>query len=178
MKKNYQKIHIYLSIFFLPFALLYAVTGILYLTHYSGGKDLSTYKVDFEKQLTKEELADFGLKFLHEKNIKFRNMDVSFAKNRIQIGLMANYARISQSDGKIKIDVYKGNIIRYLMSLHFGQGKWYFDVLGIAFGAALAIFYLTGILMVKHHSKHKKPLWISFFLGLGVVIVVGYLNGA
>lgn len=49
----------------------------------------------------------------------------------------------------MSINVYhirRKGIISYLIALHFGTGKWYFDALAITFGVCLALFYLSGLL--------------------------------
>lgn len=177
IKKSPQKIHIYLSVFFFPLALLYALTGVLFLVGIYGEVGLKTYEVYMTKKLTQGELIDFTLDFMHKNKIEFPNMNIKTSHGRLQIGIMADFARINQSDGKIRIDVYQGDLLRYLMMLHFGAGRWYFDVLGVAFGSALAVFYFTGVWMVRNHSRRKTGLWFSFCLGLLVTVLAGYFSG-
>lgn len=152
----------------MPLALLYALTGVLFLVGIYGDIGLKNYEEPMSKELTQGELVDFALDFMQKNKIKFHNTNVRISRGRVIIGIMANYAIITQSDNKIKIEVYEGDFLRYLMMLHFGAGRWYFDVLGVAFGV---------ILMVKNHSRRKTGLWISFCLGLFVTILVGYFNG-
>lgn len=161
----------------MPLALLYALTGSLYLAGIYGDVGLKTYEEPMSKELTQGELVDFALDFMQKNKIKFRNTNVRISHGRLVIGIMANYAIITQTNEKIKIEVYEGDFLRYLMMLHFGAGRWYFDVLGVAFGIVLMVFYFTGVWMVKNHSRRKTGLWISFCLGLFVIILVGYCNG-
>ncbi|PAF51269.1 hypothetical protein [Helicobacter sp. 13S00477-4] len=177
MKKFLLKIHIYMSLFFVPLAIIYALTGIFYLFAYYGKDGRKSYDIPSEKRLSSQELADFTLKFLKQNNIVFRNMDVSFSRGGVQIGIMADFARAIQNANMVKIDVYRGDIVRYLMLLHFARGKWYFDALGVAFGVALFVFYLSGIFMSKHSSSKKRGLWVSFSIGLIFTVMVAYFNG-
>ena len=47
MTKQFRNIHIYLSLFFLPIALMYAITGILYISGFNqdSGASKQTYKI-------------------------------------------------------------------------------------------------------------------------------------
>ncbi|PAF52790.1 hypothetical protein [Helicobacter sp. 13S00477-4] len=178
MKKKLHSIHLYSSLFFLPLAFIYALSGIFFLTGYYGNIKTQTYEIKHNPKeiLLTEELKDFLLDFLSSNQLKIPNDKTpkpTRDKKGIEIGVMSYIAQIKQEKDILIIKTFQRDFISNLLALHFAQGRWYFDVLGICFGIALGIFYLSGILMIRH-SKYKKPLWITFFLGLGVTSFIAY----
>lgn len=170
----------FVSIFFLPVALLYAFTGIIVLFEYQGNLFVENDNIQASKNLNIEELKRIALQYLEEKNIKLPSMDLSVIHNGggITIGTIVNkIAFLKGANNTINVyHMQRQGIISYLMALHFGEGKWYFDALAIAFGVCLALFYLSGLLIINF-SRHKKALIITFFLGCFISIIIGYLSG-
>ncbi|PAF42611.1 hypothetical protein [Helicobacter sp. 11S03491-1] len=179
MKKFSHTLHLFSSIFFLPLAFVYAFSGILFLVGYYGNIESKTYEIQHDALLDPEEMKDFLLHFLQTNHLKIphdKNLKPTRDKQGVQIGIMSYIAQIRQKENILTIKTLQRDPISNLLALHFAQGRWYFDVLGVAFGSALVIFYFTGILMIRR-SKHKKALWITFFAGLCITILTGYFSG-
>lgn len=72
MKKYFHKIHSYVSLFFLPAALLYALTGALYIfgIDEKSGSETATYRATAPKMLEKDEMGAFLLDFLRQNDLQ------------------------------------------------------------------------------------------------------------
>ncbi|PAF47516.1 hypothetical protein BKH46_03560 [Helicobacter sp. 12S02634-8] len=179
MKKFMRQFHMYATILFLPVALLYALTGILALFEYEGDLRIIPDQIKYSKKPDILESEMIALKYLEEKHLLFPNYSFQVIKNGngIAIGGLAHQVIFIFGNGAFNVfQIERKGVIAYLMALHFGQGKWYFDALGIAFGVCLGLFYLSGLLMI-HTTKHKTPLIFTFILGCLVSVVMGYLSG-
>ena len=69
MTKQFRNLHIYLSLFFLPVALMYALTGVLYISGFDqdSGATKNTYILNAE--IPKGGEIDAMLKYLEENNL-------------------------------------------------------------------------------------------------------------
>lgn len=92
--KFFRKFHIYLSLFFLPVALLYAVSGLAYI--FGANQDFMATKNSYKTNLVLQKGAEQEavLQFLKEQNIKIPS-DVGLKKDKKQGGLTMGTASYS-----------------------------------------------------------------------------------
>lgn len=179
MKKFFRYFHMYISIFFLPLALMYAFTGMVSLLEYEGDITLTTDMIPVSQQPNIAELKDIAKKYLSEKNLFFSNGFRSVHNNEgIVTGtLLDGMGFFANNPRAVAVfHVVRRGFIAYTLALHVGQGKWYFNVLAIAFSVALALFYLSGLLIIKF-SKYKTSLFITFAIGTLIISITGYISG-
>ena len=70
MTKQFRNIHIYLSLFFLPLALMYALTGTLYICGFDQDSGAIKHSYVLNQAFKQEETKDVMLQFLSDNNLK------------------------------------------------------------------------------------------------------------
>lgn len=177
MGKTFRKIHIYISLFFLPLALLYAVSGVLFLCGFNqdtGAKKKSFY---IDSPLLAEKIP-LQIKELLEKN----NLELpgSFKARQAKGGGVIfgspSYSVVAKQKGQgVSVEVVERSIIGLIMLLHKGKSKWYFDILAYGFALALIVLYVSG-LIIANLNKIKAKAWGTVGFGFLSVIVLGYMS--
>lgn len=177
MGKTFRLIHIYISLFFLPLALLYAVSGVLFLCGFnqdSGAEKKSFY---LDSPFVKEELSTKIKELLEKSNLRLpSNFEAKGAKGGGVMYGSASYSVVAKQKGSgTSIEVTQRSIIGLAMLLHKGKAKWYFDVLAYGFALALVALYISG-LIIANLNKIKGKAWASVGAGLLAMVILGYLS--
>jgi|GEM_PF-5898886 len=181
-RKNLQRIHGYLSIFFLPFALIYMVSGVLYLW-----ADLDTFEKEkitlygLEPEsprelreveaLLRSELDERGYKIPRE-GIYLSDDEADEFKWRSGRSYRVEYRPSSSTEGKAYIRIYESTLYGRLLNFHKGEGGAIFDFLGTAFACLLLVSYLSGLFLALKLDSMRRGTWVSMILGATVVVVV------
>ncbi|RDU66740.1 hypothetical protein CQA53_02935 [Helicobacter didelphidarum] len=175
-KQIWMKVHVYLSLFFLPVALLYALTGALYLfdIREEAGANITEFRVEsIEKGREKETI-------LHElvtRNIRIPdNTNIKNMRGNLSMGSIAYSITLMKDKEGYKIRVVNRSLYGILLLMHKGKGKFYFDIIAVGFALSLAIFYLSGLVMTSFCKKKRKNALITFCLGLVITIFMIYLS--
>lgn len=179
MGKLFRQIHIELSLFFLPLALLYATTGALYLSGFNQDSGAKIWKLTLP-QMQKEDLPKAVNDELLKNGLRqIENATLRKGKRNTLLMGGADYSVTlseDKSNGGWNMRVVKRGFWGNLIMLHKGKAKWYFDVLAYAFATSLIIFYFSGLMMTKFCQKRRgRALAVTGF-GFLVAIVVGYLS--
>lgn len=196
MNKIFLKAHMYIAIFFLPFALAFIVSGIGYvvgikelskvessiITSYdppmealamvAKEKNLGSYRFKGERRLYAKHYA-LSLKVMPKS--KTYNKALANGTNRATntdatsqgagATSQASTDKASQPPLVYKITLYKKTALAYLLEFH--KGKNLIAKIGVvAFGIALAMMLLSGILMLR--AKQLKKLALP--LGAGTLV--------
>lgn len=177
------KYHAYISCFFLPFALLIALTGILYLFDIKGGPSekfeyLLSEEIDFP--LEKKEAKAFIENYLTEK------------QNGLHLPLPSNYWEDhaiqgwwdfhggvmldAHDDNQLKIQVETNNLMRKLLYIHKGIAGDIFVIFGILFGISLLFSLLSGTIVALVMPKLKKNAVIFMLAGALSVLVTFFAS--
>ena len=179
MIKFYRNLHIYLSLFFLPLAFMYALTGVSYIFGYD--KDthakINHYPIDFSIQKGEEKEAI--LSFLKENNLPLPSKRVEYTKKgEVELGGILYTAKLhTKGNGAQEIVTKKRSFLGVLIMLHKTKGLWYFDVLTVGFGITLILLYISGLMMTLFHSKSKRvSQYVTILLGIVVSVLVGYVS--
>ncbi|EAI5560933.1 hypothetical protein B1916_06135 [Campylobacter lari] len=183
MNKNklFRQIHIYISLFFLPLAFLYAVTGFAYIAGFDGesGAKIQTQKVQAIIQEGAE--AEFLIDFLKKNNLKLpSSLEPKLNKkgNGIELGAI-NYtvSIIKIDENNYEIITKERSLLGNMILLHKDKGMWYFSVLGLAFALAMIILYISGLLITIIAIRKDRGKQIAV-LGVGFVItlIIAYLS--
>lgn len=177
MGKNFRLLHIYISLFFLPLALLYAVSGVLFLCGFNqdSGADKKTFYLNtpFVPQKIPAQVKEL----LEQNNLKLPS---SFEPKKAKWGGVMfgtpNYSVVArQKDKGVSVEVTQRSVIGLVMLLHKGKAKWYFDILAYGFALALAMLYISG-LIIANLNKIKTKAYLSVIAGFLAVIVLGCLS--
>ncbi|HEG0613961.1 TPA: hypothetical protein SB591_000349 [Campylobacter coli] len=172
--KLFRQIHIYVSLFFLPCAVLFALTGIVYIfgADQDTGLKVENYKLVKNIEVGKEK--DALIQYLQENNLKIpSNTEVIKGKDKgVTIGgahYSANIALVAQNEYAITLKTR--SLLGDMIMLHKDKGAWYFSVLSIGFGIALFLLYISGLIITLFASKKDRQKQLAT-LGAGVVITI------
>lgn len=177
-KKTWMKVHTYLSLFFLPLAFIYAITGVGYIFDLRQDAGARVFELPLDSAPAQGTEQAVLLELLKTHNLRVPpNTEVKFIKGNPSIGNVAYSATISKGkDGKPTFRVVERSWYGVLLLMHKSSGSKFelgslklsvFDFLAIGFGASLLLFYLSGLIAT---SFCKRDRLASFsVLGLGVV---------
>lgn len=177
--KLFRQIHIYISLFFLPLALLFSITGIAYIlgaNQDTGIKEQTyTVKAKVEEGLEK----DFILNFLKEKNLKLpsdeilKTKDGSFALGGVHYSVSLKKI----NDEELSITTSTRSFLGDMIMLHKDKAKWYFSILSIGFGLTLLMLYFSGLMITLIAiKKDRKPQILTVVLGFLVTMILAYMS--
>ncbi len=186
--KLFRQIHIYVSLFFLPCALLFAITGIVYIFGFNQdvGMKVESYKLvkNIDAGKEREALIDF----LIENNLKVpSNTDIIKTKkgkgkggneNGITIGGLHYSASITPiSSNEYNITLQTRSLLGDMILLHKDKGAWYFSVLSVGFGITLFLLYISGLMITLFaNKKDRKKQFMVLGIGFIVTILLAYLS--
>lgn len=177
MGKLFRQIHIELSLFFLPLALLYAITGALYLSGFNQDSGAKIWKYSLPQvqkedlpRVVNDELLKNGLEPIKDPELR------KGKRNSLLLGGAAYSVSLTEEKGGWNMKVIKRGFWGNLIMLHKGKAKWYFDVLAYAFATSLIIFYFSGLMMTKFCQKRRKRALLVTGLGFAIATLVGYLS--
>lgn len=181
MKKYFHKIHIYLSVFFLPVALLYAITGALYIFDIKGESlaEKQTYSVHLGESLASGQMGEFLVNYLKNNNITLpSNLAPREAKGGgVEVGGIRYSASIkARGENLYEITTLKRSIYECLVLLHKSKGGFYFDILAIGFAITLVVLYFSGFIITSFCKKNRKESIIVFAIGAGVTTLFAALS--
>ena len=178
--KFFLQFHIYLSLFFLPVALLYAVSGLAYI--FGANQDFMATKNSYKTNLVLQKGAEQEavLQFLKEQNIKIPN-DVNLKKDKKQGGLTmgtASYSiNVKQAKDELVVTTTKRSFLGNIIMLHKDKTGWYFRILSISFGFSLMLFYLSGLMITFFaNKKERKAQLLVIAAGILTSVVLGYIS--
>lgn len=180
MTKQFRNIHIYLSLFFLPVALMYALTGILYISGFDqdSGATKNTYTLNAE--IPKGGEAEAMLNYLQNNNIPLPSKTEPKVNKSgaLSVGGAHYSVSIAKSGENVwTITTLKRSFIGDLIMLHKAKAKWYFNILAIGFGITLVLLYLSGLMITLFNSKKNRGIqYGTIMAGIVVSVVLGVLS--
>lgn len=178
--KIFRQIHIYLSLFFLPCALIFAISGITYILGFNQniGLKVQTYKLNQYIQKGKEREA--LIEYLIENKLKLpSNIEPIKSKNKgITIGTVhysANIAPINENEYLITLNTR--SLLGDMIMLHKDKGLWYFSILSLGFGVTLFLLYISGLIITFFANKkdRKRQLFV-LSLGFLITFILAYMS--
>lgn len=179
--KLFRYIHIYVSLFFLPCALLYALTGMCYIFGIDQELGAKTQKFSIQGELVKGNEGEFIINALREKGIKVPE-NTAVRENKRGGGVMiggVHYSIIAKAgeNGVVEMEAKTRSLLGDLIMLHKDKGGWYFSVLAVGFGLSLVLLYISGLMITLFASKKdRKPQLIVLCVGILACVILGYLS--
>lgn len=186
-KKNWMQIHTYLSLFFLPAAFIYVLTGALYIFEIRQNSGAKIYEFKLDSTPKKGEETKVMLDTLIDNNLKLpKDTTLKIVKGSPMIGNIKYSASLkSNKDGSTSVYVVDRGIYGILLMMHKSGGKKYdifgfklnfFDLIAITFSISMMIFYLSGLIVTSFCKKNRKTAFIYFGAGLVVTILAIYFS--
>ncbi|MFH5364279.1 hypothetical protein [Campylobacter jejuni] len=175
--KLFRQVHIYLSLFFLPCALLFALTGIAYIF---GINQLKVEQYQLSKVIESGKEREALIEYLKTNGLKVpSNTNIIKSKDKgITIGGTHYSANITQnSTNEYNITLKTRSLLGDMIMLHKDKGAWYFSVLSVGFGITLFMLYISGLMITLFANKKDRSKQFAV-LGVGVVVtlLLAYLS--
>lgn len=179
---SWVKIHGYISMFFLPLALLYAITGSFVIFGNWGELKKEKHSIPFDQELFKDVDAQKSavVKFLQDSGEnKLPVGDPKLIRGDFYWGqpssLNVSLSKGSEA-GKATLQVRKPNLLFSLIILHKAKGGRLFDYFGFSFALAMIFMYLSGIAIFWKIKSKRAALSLTLLAGTVLTIVVTYLS--
>lgn len=170
-----RKFHIYASVFFLPMAVIFVITGITYIFGFNQNIGASKQKWVLDKVVPKENQLDFLIGFMKENNIVFPDdIDARAYRGALLIGTAKYDITLEVKEKKTTIETTKRTLLGTMIMLHKSKGKWYFNALSVVFGIFLILLYMSGLIMA--YKNTFKKVGLSFIAGLITTIFLAYIS--
>lgn len=181
MTKQFRNIHIYLSLFFLPLALMYALSGVLYICGINQDFGATKQTYTLEQEIEKGQEAQALVEYLKSNHLSITtNLEpkVNRKSGALEVGSVHYAASIKQNpDSSWTITTIERSLIGDMIMLHKSKAKWYFDVLAIGFGLTLILLYISGLMITLFNiKKNRKSQIVTILVGVVVSLVVGALS--
>ncbi|EAI3983618.1 hypothetical protein YO64_06860 [Campylobacter jejuni] len=178
--KLFRQVHIYLSLFFLPCALLFALTGIAYIFGIDQDVGLKVEQYQLSKVIESGKEREALIEFLKTNGLKIpSNTNIIKSKDKgITIGGTHYSANITQnSTNEYNITLKTRSLLGDMIMLHKDKGAWYFSVLSVGFGITLFMLYISGLMITLFANKKDRSKQFAV-LGVGVVVtlLLAYLS--
>ena len=174
----FKQIHIYASMFFLPMALLFAITGPFYILGYNQdyGMQKERYEILHNKPI--ENLEGFIVEFLKEKELRLPK-DTTITQNSKYGTIMGSakyFISIEQMPKKLILQTNTRSFYGNLVMLHKGKAGALFQAFNIIFALALFLFYFSGLVMTSWCKQIRKGVAISLILGISITLTLAYIS--
>lgn len=183
MNKNkfFRYFHIYVSLFFLPVTLLYAVSGVSYI--FGLKEDTGASKITYTAsgiQLPTGDEKGVLLGILKAQGIKIpadTTLRNDKKKGGVSMGGIHYSVNAKQNGEDLLITATTRSLLGDIILLHKDKGGWYFSILAVGFGVSLVLLYLSGLMITLFASKKDRKSQLAV-LALGVLacVVLGYMS--
>ncbi len=157
-KKYWMQLHTYLSLFFLPAAIIYAITGALYIFNIKENALANIYTYQIDSMPKQGEEAQTIIAMLQKYNHAIpSNTEVRISSGNVFMGNIKYRAEIiKESDDTCIFRVTNRSLYGVLLLMHKSKGKYYFDIIAISFTISLMLFYLSGLIVTSFAKKNRK----------------------
>ncbi len=164
-------IHGYIAVFFLPFALLYAITGGLYILGESGGDTRSTVSITTSTppssageaiSLMQAELSSRGWR-VPTATDPYRELQGGYYWGHFSETL--RFAP-SKTEGQWDIIHQQNSWYRQLVEIHKDHAGLYFSIMGFGFAIGMFVLILSGAFMMFQSKVHRKMATILVVVGI------------
>ena len=176
-KKFWMRIHLYVSMFFIPMALIYAITGgleIMFTFH--GYSHEEVIEISLNEPLS-DDLSD--LESWVAKQLNERQLPVPHGHGEMQRGQFIwgrptgiNVAlRRNRTENTVRIRHEVPDFYNRLANLHEGRGGQAFNIMAMSFSVAMILIYISGILICWKSVKLRRLVLASLSIGLVVTAI-------
>lgn len=186
-RKFWMQMHLYLSLFFLPAALIYAITGVLYIFEIRQNSGATIIDIPLDSMPQKGQEEEFIITILKNKNLQIpKDTQLHMMKGNLTMGNIKYSVSLSKDkEGKPMLRTIDRGLYGILMLMHKSTGSKheiagfklsYFDFIAIGFGFSMLLFYLSG-LIVTSFCKGKRKIAFGV-LGGGFVLTALAVYGS
>lgn len=175
-KQTWMKVHLYLSLFFLPAALIYAITGSFYLFGIREEANATIHEIKIDS-LPKGDEQSVILRILKENNLKIpKDTTLRTIRGNPSMGSIRYSVMVMKTRDGYVLRAVERSLYGILLLMHKGKGGVYFDIIAVGFSASLILFYVSGLIITSFCNKKRKPALLAFLLGFIITGVMIFLS--
>lgn len=186
-RKFWMQIHLYLSLFFLPVAVIYAITGVLYIFEVRQNSGATIIDIPLDSMPSKGEEQRFILQTLESHQLKIpKDTQLKVMKGTPFIGNIQYSATLNKDkDGKPVLRTIDRGLYGILMLMHKSAGTKYnmggfkfsaFDCIAIGFGISMLLFYLSGLIVTSFCKGKRKGAFLTLCAGTILTILAVWMS--
>lgn len=186
-RKLWMQIHLYLSLFFLPMAFIYALTGALYLFDLREEVGAKVYEIKLDSMPEKGQEKAFIIQALEANQLPVpKNTDVRIQKGNLVMGSLTYSVSLSSNkQGEPQLRAVDRSLYGILLLMHKAKGSKYeigsfklglFDFIAIGFAFSLIIFYFSGLVITSFCKKNRTNALGVFIGGFLITSLAIYLS--
>lgn len=177
-KKNWMKIHTYLSLFFMPMCLIYVLTGVGYIFKLKDDAGAKIHTIALESPLQEGREKEMIIDILKANNLKVpQNTNLEVVKGNLSMGNIKYVVSIQKDkSGQLVLKTMERSLYGVFVLMHKAKGGAIFNALAICFATSLLIFYLSGLIVTTFCKRNRKVAGIAFSSGLIICGIAIYLS--
>ncbi|TLD80771.1 hypothetical protein LS68_004610 [Helicobacter sp. MIT 05-5293] len=186
-RKLWMQIHLYLSLFFLPAAFIYALTGALYLFDLREEAGAKVHEIKLDSMPEKGQEKEFIIQTLEANQLPVpKNTDVRMHRGNPAMGGLTYSVSLSlNKQGEPQLRAVDRSLYGILLLMHKAKGSKYeigsfklglFDFIAIGFALSLMIFYFSGLVITSFCKKNRASAFGVFVGGLFITSLAIYLS--
>ena len=177
----WMQLHAYIACFFLPAAILYAITGGLYLLGFEGGvKQEFEYHLELEngwpedKDIAREIVLNQMVVRGH--NVKLPNDYYLWEGMHDWYGFKREVLLIPEEDGSVELNIKEHDVWHQLLLIHKGFAGKVLKIFSILWGISLIFSQLSGVILALTIKKIRINSVLCICLGFGF-LVIAFFSG-
>lgn len=186
-RKLWMQLHLYLSLFFLPAAFIYAITGALYIFEIRQNTGATIVDIPLDAMPPRGEEEAFIIETLKANNLKVpKDTTVRTFRGHTNMGNIKYSVAITKDrDDNLVLRSVDRNLYGVLMMMHKSGGSkfelgsfkfTFFDFIAVCFGLSLVLFYLSGLIMTSFCKGKRKSGFIVMGIGFVITIFAVYFS--
>ncbi|MFQ6342673.1 hypothetical protein [Campylobacter sp. VTCC 70190] len=182
--KLFRQIHIYVSLFFLPCAVLFAFTGIAYIFGFNQDVGIKKESYILQKNIQPGKEKEELIQFLQENKLKIPS-DTELKQGRgkgnnaasTMGGVHYSIDMIAKDNNSYEITLKTRSLLGDMIMLHKDKGAWYFSVLSVGFGVVLFLLYLSGLMITLFaNKKDRNKQYLVLASGFIITLLLAYFS--
>lgn len=169
MKKMFMQLHLGLALFFMPFVLLFILTGVLHLL---GSKETNLEEIKSFTFVGKENFENIDSKKILYNTVKdlIKNDKYKYKKKRyLSLETKTLVAVLKPRASGYDVVVSNRTPFGILLNLHKGKGLSG-KIVSYGFSAGLLCLLISGFVMI---NRRKYKLMPYVFMGVGLGVLLG-----
>lgn len=181
----WRNLHAYLAMFFLPMAILFALTGALYIFGITGALNTESYEIELKQPLPRPLAQHIDaqeavmVQYAQAKGIEIPAGKAKKGKQGVILGSATGYHLVlvaDRAENTATLQVNRPGLYYKAVMLHKAKCGMAFKVMGVGLGITMIVLYLSGIfLFLRNRGMRNKLLW-TCLAGLIVMLITGYLS--
>ncbi|PAF45587.1 PepSY domain-containing protein [Helicobacter sp. 11S02629-2] len=178
--KFFRAMHMYLSVFFLPWVLAYIATGIMYISGFNQDAGATKQSFILERHIDKkddllpalkEHAKTKGLRVPDSKPspIKGESLSLSLATPGYALNIISK-------NNQTTISTIERNFLGVMLMMHKSKAGMLVNIFAIAFGISMVLMYLSGFIYTAWCKHYRKSSIITLVAGFVIFFFLFWLS--